>query len=83
MFFFFFYIIQYFNIRCNNIRYTIQINLLSKAVKESHTGCRLSQCGGKWPTDAGAYGVKIVLEAILEKYKERLAVEQHERCSET
>lgn len=67
----------------------VQINMLSRAIKEADAGCQLTQRDGEWPTDAGAYGVKIVLEAVLEKYVERLAEEksmaeeQYVQCGET
>jgi len=58
-----------------------QIHLLNRAVREADKGCKLTEHvirNGEPATsygtaDAGAYSVKIVLEAILEKYNERSA----------
>ncbi|XP_025193976.1 triokinase/FMN cyclase-like [Melanaphis sacchari] len=56
------------------------IRLLNRAVREADAGCKLTEHmirGGEqtsnYGADAGAYGVKTVLEAILEKYTERSA----------
>ncbi|KAF0770588.1 dihydroxyacetone kinase 1-like [Aphis craccivora] len=56
------------------------IHLLNRAVREADKGCKLTEhtirngeATTSYGADAGAYSVKIVLEAILEKYNERSA----------
>lgn len=58
----------------------MQIHLLRRAIKEAEAGCLLTERAAilredhrrhSLSADAGAYGVKIVLKAILEKYTER------------